>query len=853
MKTCRLTSCLIIFPCILAITTANAWSQSGRKTTIKGIVTSSETGEPLPYVSVFLENTSVGTITDSQGKYEIITSATSYKIQFSFLGYEKVSRIITPGRIQEINITMQPSSVTLGEVVVKPPKRSYSNKNNPAVELIEKVIRNKDLNRKEGLDYFSYDKYEKIVFSLSNIPEKFRQMRIFSKFSFIFGEPGYAGNNDRDTIPFFITEKVSDFYSRKNPRSEKEIIRAEKTINFDEYIDYKGVTSNLNYMYQNIDIYENNIFFLTNKFLSPIAPEAPVFYRFFINDTLDIGEVTCIKLFFEPRNPADFLFHGFLFITADSAYAVKKIDMSFNKGINIDWVKDVRIVQEFDKTNDSAWLLARDEIAIDFGITENLPGLFGQRTVSYNNYSVNEPLADSLFDGPATVTAPDAGGKNLQYWESKRIPPLKRKENFIYVMVDSVKKVPAFKRKMDIVMLLTTEFLNLGKFETGPVGNFYSFNPVEGDRIRFGGRTTPEFSRWLYLEPYLAYGFTDRQVKYNLKTTYSLTGTSVYQFPVRSVSLNWKYDTKFPGQELQYATGDNIFLSLKRGRADKLLYDKTFRVEYINEFENHFSWTLGYDFTRESAAGILHFYDGNDLQPADRIRNINISEAFLRLRYAPREEFYQGKIYRDPVPSVYPVIRLQLSAGSKQLNGDYDYQRLLFGISRRFYLSIIGYTDVSAEAGRIFGRVSYPLLFIHNANQTYSYQRYSYNMMNFLEFVSDRYVALNIDHSFNGFFLNKVPLIKKLKFREVITFKALYGGLGRTNDPDLHRDLFRFPTREDGTPLTYTLGKKPYIEGSIGVSNVLHIFRIDLIKRFSYLDNPDVSEYGLRIQFRFDI
>ncbi len=853
MKTCRLTSYLIIISCFLAGASEYAWAQSGRKTSVKGVVTSSETGEPLQYVSVILENTSVGTITDSEGKYEITTSATSYKIQFSFLGYERVSRIITPGRMQEINITMQPSSVTLGEVVVKPAKRSYSNKNNPAVELIGNVIRNKELNRKEGLGYFSYDKYEKIVFSLSDIPEKLRRMKIISKFSFIFGEPDCTGKNGKDTIPFFITEKASEFYFRKNPGSAREIIRAEKTINFDEYIDNKGVASNLNYMYQNIDIYENNIFFLTNKFLSPIAPEAPVFYRFFINDTLDAGEVRCIKLFFEPRNPADFLFHGFLFITADSTYAVKKIDMSFNKGINIDWVKDVRIVQEFDKIKNRAWMIAKDEIAIDFGITENLPGLFGQRMVSYNNYSVNEPLADSLFEGPPTVTASDAGSKSLQYWESKRVPPLNSKEKFIYVMVDSVKKVPAFKRKMDIVMLLTTEFLNFGKFETGPVGNFYSFNPVEGDRVRFGGRTTPEFSRWIYLEPYLAYGFTDRQFKYNLKTTYSLTGTSIYRFPVKSLSVNWKYDTKFPGQDLQYATGDNIFLSLKRGRADKLLYDKTFRLEYINEFENHFSWTLGYDFTSESAAGVLHFYNGEDLARGNGLRNIDISEAFLRLRYAPHEEFYQGKIYRDPVPSVYPVIRLQLAAGSKQLNGDHDYQKVLFGISRRFYLSIIGYTDVSAEAGRIFGRVSYPLLFIHNANQTYSYQRYSYNMMNFLEFVSDRYVALNIDHSFNGFFLNKVPVIKKMKLREVITFKALYGGLSSTSNPDLHSDLFRFPTREDGTPLTYTLGKKPYIEGSIGVSNVLHIFRIDLIKRFTYLDNPDVSEYGLRIQFRFDI
>jgi hypothetical protein len=317
--------------------------------------------------------------------------------------------------------------------------------------------------------------------------------------------------------------------------------------------------------------------------------------------------------------------------------------------------------------------------------------------------------------------------------------------------------------------------------------------------------------------------------------------------------LGYQYDTETPGQVLQYATQDNILLSFKRGVDDKMFYNGILKLEHLYEFDNHFSYTLGYNFKKQTPAGNLYFTTDENLPWSNEVPYINISEISLKLRYAPKEEFYQGKIYRSPIASRHPVIQLQGAFGSKDLNSDYDYQRIKFGISRRFYFSIVGYTDVAAEAGKIFGTVPYPLLFIHNANQTYSYQKNAYNMMNFLEFVSDQYFSLNIDHSFNGFFFNKVPLLKKLKFREVATFKILYGGVSNNNDPDLNPDLFIFPTAEDGSPVTFSLDKKPYIEASIGVSNILRIFRIDLIKRFSYLDNPNVSSLGFRVQFRLDI
>ncbi len=831
----------------------NSFSQISDKTIIKGVVVDANTGDPLSFVSVVLKGTTVGTVTDKGGKYNIETNVPANNIVFSFIGYQTESRSVKQGTEQTINISLKLSSITLDEVIVKPARKNYKNKNNPAVELIEKVIDKKAVNRKEEYNYLEYKKYEKIQFALSNITEKFKQGNLFAKFRFVFDNIDTTKRIGNNILPLFIKEALSDHYYRKDPEATKEIIRAEKTINLDKYLDNKGVSANLNYLYQNINIYNNEILFLTNKFLSPIANSAPVFYRYYIIDTLSVNNIKCIRLFFEPRNKSDFLFHGNLYITMDSSYAVRKIDMGINKNINIDWVQDISITQDFDQFGEKVWLLSKEEISIDFGIIKNSLGLYGQRTISYKDYKINEPINEKIFRGPEKIEKLDPSANSSGFWESNRYVPLSKSESGIYTTVDSIKKIPAFKRRMDIIMLLTTEFLNLGKIEIGPVGNFYSFNTVEGSRFRFGGRTTPDFSKKITFDGYAAYGLNDKIFKYNAGITYSFTPRTIYQFPVKSIKLSYQKDTRIPGQELQFAEGDNLFLSFKRGVDDKLLLNNTFKAEYLNESKNHFSYLVGYSFTRQSPEGNLHFSTDEYLSTLNDIRNLSISEFYLNLRYAPNESFYQGKLYRDPFPNQYPVIQLKFAGGSKSINNDFNYLRLQLNISRRYYISILGYTDVLFEAGKIYGKVPYPLLFIHRANQTYSYQKNSYNLMNFLEFVSDQYVSLNVDHCFNGFIFNKIPLLKKLKLREIVTCKVLYGGLSKNNNPDYQNDLFKFPTDINGTPFTYTLEKKPYIEASVGISNILRIFRVDLIKRFTYLDHPNVSDIGIRVQFRFDI
>ncbi len=845
---------LFLFFMLTALSASvNSFTQVPGKTILRGTVTDALTGEPLPYVSVYLKGTAVGTLTDLKGKYIIETTVKATTLLFSFVGYQTESRDIYTGRDQTINMKLTLSSVALEEIIVRPAKKDYKNKNNPAVELINKVIAKKNENRPESFDYLEYKKYEKVQFALSNVNEKFISSRSTGKLGILFDNIDTTQRVGNRILPAFIKESLSEHYYRKDPQAVKDIVIAEKAINLEEFIDMKGLTAYLNYLYQDVNIYDNEILFLTSKFLCPIAETAPLFYRYYIIDTLPVSDLKCIRIFFEPRNNTDFLFHGNIYVTLDSAYAVKRIDMGINKNINIDWIQDIIIMQDFDRSDRKGWLLAKEEISIDVGVAKNSMGLYGQRTSYFKDYKMNEPISDLMFKGPEKIDLPDPAAATPQYWESNRFVPLTQTEKQIYVVIDSLKQLPAFRRRMNFVLFLTSGYLDLGKIELGPSSSFYSYNYVEGQRFRVGGRTSPDLSKKIMIEGYVAYGLNDQEFKYSGAATWSFTPRSIYQFPVKSLKVSYMKDIRIPGQELQLIQPDNLFFSLKRGVSDKYVMNNTFRIEHLNEFKNHFSYLVGYSFTRQLPVGNL-WYNTMVYGPGEgQVDFLDISELYLNLRYAPNETFYEGKVWRTIYPSLKPVYNLKISGGNEFISNDFEYLRLQLNISRRYYVSILGYTDITFEAGKVFGRVPFPLVFIHRANQTYGYQRQSYNLMNFMEFVSDRYMALNFDYCFNGFIFNKIPLLRELKLREWVTFKVLYGGLLDNNDPDYHDELFKFPVDSEGTPLMYTLEKKPYIEASVGIANILNLLRVDLIKRFTYLDNPNVNELGVRIIIKIDI
>lgn len=821
-------------------------------TTIKGIVIDAKTKEPLPYARIIFLGKTIGTASDAEGKFILESKGGTDKIQVSYLGYKTLIKPIIINQSQVITLKLCDESTQLDEVVITSDKKKYKKKGNPAVELIEKVINHKESNRREGLPFYEYEKYEKIQLAFSNISEKFQKQRILKDFQFVFDNIDSSKIEGVGILPIFIKESLSQVYYRNNPKATKEIIKGNKMVSIEGYLDNEGISTYFKFLYQDINIYDNNITILSNQFISPISGLANTFYKFYIMDTSIVEDVKCIRMSFYPRNTADMLFQGDIYIAMDSSYAIKKVDMRLNEHINLNWVNNMRITQTYDKKADHGWMLIKDDISIDFGYWKNKMGIYGQRSVSYKNIEVNKPQPDVLYEGPPVIVDPKSNKQTDTYWHENRHQELSSSESGTYKMIDSIKQVPAFKFDMDILFFLMSGYKRVGMFDIGPVGTFINFNPVEGFRPRLGGKTNPFFSKKYNFDGYLAYGFADTKLKYSLGTTLSLTPHSIYEFPVRSIRLAYNYDSSIPGQDLDFAQQDNLFLAFKRGINDKILYNRKINVEYLHECENHFSYTFGIKTLNQVPGGSVHFNTTNYLESGNE-QTINTTELYTVLRYAPNEKFYQGPNYRSSFTTKNPVFTLGYNYGVKNVfNGEYEFHKLTASVSKRCFLSFIGYTDVYIEGGNIFGKLPYSLLAIHRANQTYSYQTSSYNLMNFLEFVSDRYVVLNIDHCFNGLFFNKIPLFKRLGLREVVTCKVLYGEVTKNNDPKYNTELFKFPVNSDGTPITYTLEKQPYIEGSIGIGNILKIFRIDIVRRFTYLDHPDVTKTGIRMLMKFD-
>jgi hypothetical protein len=825
-------------------------------TNITGTIRNKETGEPIPFASVYFKGAK-GVVADSAGAFEISTTKNYTELFVSYIGYKTTRLPIEYGKVQEVNFALEVDSKTsLGNVVVKSKKKiRYTNKNNPAVELIRRVIEHKEQNRPQAYDYLSYSKYEKIGLALSRNTEKLQQSKLLRRYAFLLENTDTALLAGKALTPIYLEEKLSQNFYRKDPRKTKSRVEGERRANFGDFIDSSGVSSYLKRLYEEVDVYNENISLFTNSFLSPIAQLAPSFYMYFIRDTVtDADGKKLVQLYFTPRNTNDFLFRGTLYVTLDTNYAVQKLDMTVSPNINMNWVRQMRIAQRFEKNEkDGHYLLSRSYVGAEAALSKNRSGgVWGERTISFKDYQINRPLPDSVYAGETTVASKAVQQYTDSFWLSRRHEPLRQSEVLVYRNIDSLSRMPSFRRLLDIGTLVIAGYKSFGPFEIGPASTFYSFNPVEGFRLRFGGRTTPELSKRLYFETYGAYGFGDQRWKGFFSFTYSLNNKSVYSFPLHYVRASVQRETKIPGQELQFVQEDNLLLSFKRGVNDRWLYNDIVRLDYVRELSNRFSYSIGFKNWRQEAAGGLRYERKveTDIVP---VPDLTTSELSVQLRWAPNEQFYQGKIYRIPIINRYPIFTFRYTRGLKGVwDGGFNYDKFQLMVEKRVFLSQFGFSDVALEGTYTNGTLPYPLLSIHRANQTYALQLNSYNLMNFLEFVSDKYVSLHVDHHFNGFIFNRVPLLEKLNLREIVSAKVIFGGVGANNNPANNKELLQFPQNDAGQITTFSLNGKPYIEGSVGIGNIFKLLRLDLVKRFTHLNNPNVAEWGVRGRIRFD-
>lgn len=292
------------------------------QTVVQGVVTDMYSKQPLQYVSVVLKG-GRGTVTDSLGRYKLTSSGKIATLQVTYVGYLTILKPIVPGTTQTINFELETDPKAINSVTVTTRKRApYRNKGNPAVELIRRVIQNKPLNRTDSYNYVQYEQYEKMQVSISNVSDKLSNSRLLKNYKFLFENRDTTKLEGKALLPVYLEETLSQKYFRKKPEKTKTIVTGEKRVNFGEYIDNAGVSSYLNRLYMDVDIYDNDIPLFTYQFLSPIADLAPTFYMYYIRDTtVDANGHKLIKIYFTPRNTNDLLFRGNMWVTLDGNYS----------------------------------------------------------------------------------------------------------------------------------------------------------------------------------------------------------------------------------------------------------------------------------------------------------------------------------------------------------------------------------------------------------------------------------------------------------------------------------------------------------------------------------------------------
>ena len=825
---------------------------------IQGVVTDSLTNEPIPYLSVFYEGKGVGSITDNDGNYKVETRKGWNKLTFSAVRYvTKVVNII-PGVTKNLNVRMRPDDIMLDEVVVKPKREKYSRKNNPAVELMKKVIAHKKNNKLSENDYYQYNKYQKITMSLNDVTPEMLEKGMYKKMPFLKDQIELCEETNKFILPISVDETASQKIYRKHPKSEKTIIKGMSSTGVNELFATGDMLSTvLKDVFTDVNIYDNDIRLLQYPFISPISSsDAISFYKFYIMDTTFVDKDKCFHLTFVPNNSQDFGFTGHLYVLADSSYTVKKCTMNLPKKSGVNFVDNMDIIQEFEQLPNGEWVLKTDDMIVEMTLMKIMQGFQIRRTTRYSDYAFDE-LPQQLFKRKgAEIKEADAMMRGDDFWNQYRPVPLTQTESSMDMLVKRLEQMPGFKYVIFVLKAFIENFVETGtkehpsKVDIGPVNTMISNNYIDGLRLRMSAQTTANLNPHLFFKGYYAYGFKDHRSKYMGEVEYSFNKKEYLprEFPKNSITFSYQYDVMSPTDKFLKTDKDNVFVSFKTSTVDQMSYVRNIALKYENETQFGLKTTVEVKHSTDEPTGGLAYITNDDQKTL--VPEIQTMEASLAFRYAPGETFVNTKQRRIPVSFDAPVFTLSHTAGFKGvLGGEYNYNLTEIGLYKRFWFSSWGKIDMFVKGGAQWNKVPFPLLIMPAANLSYILQRETFNLINNMEFLNDRYASLDVSWDLNGKIFNRIPLLKKLKWREAIGFKMLYGHLTDKNNPMKHpgdSELFLFPTR-DGRPTSFVMDPKtPYMECSVGIHNIFKILHIDYVRRLNYLDHPDANKWGVR-------
>jgi len=834
------------------------------------VVIDAEKGDTILYPSATYRGHHIAVSGNAMGEYTI-ERHNGWQLTFTAVGYKPKTITINASTPEVLNVKLKPDTRQLAEVVVKSKRAHYSRKNNPAVELMKRVIAAKKRTNLENHDYLSYTKYQKLTMAINDITPADIDSGFIGKHKWLLDQVETSPYNGKLILPLTVDETVTQHLFRKDPKNEKDIVMGQSSSGVNQLIQTGDImTVAMKDVFTDVDIYDDQVRLLQYPFTSPIGKDAIAFYRFYIEDTVYVDHDLCYHLQFIPNNQQDFGFRGELYILADSSLHVKRCNLTIPKRSDVNFVENLQIQQEYRKLPNGEWALSVDDMIVEMKVAKFLSKVLITRTTRLSDYDF-QPLAKQLFKGKAKVKREaDSQMRDEAFWNKYRTVELTKSESSMSAFVHRIEQIKGFKYIIFGAKAFIENFVETGdenhpsKFDFGPVNTLITKNFIDGYRARVSGQTTANLNKHWFFQGYYAHGFHSKKNYYDAMLTYSLNKKDYLprEFPKRTISFESTYDIMSPSDKFMQTDKDNVFTAFKWAKVDKMMFYNRQQLKFEYEQEWGLKTTFGLKTEENEAAGALFFnplnsgfsYTTPENTPVgDLIHNgkIRTTELSLQFQLAPGRTYINTKQRRLPINLDAPVFTLGHTMGLKNvLGGDYKYNFTEAGIYKRFWMNSWGKIDINVKAGAQWNRVPYPLLIMPAANLSYIIEDETFNLINNMEFLNDRYASLDASWDLNGKIFNRIPLLKKLKWREYLGVKALWGKLTDKNNPYLEQNanssvLMQFP---EGC---YVMDPhKPYVELIAGVHNIFKLLHVEYVHRCNYNELPTAHKNGVRLMMR---
>ena len=821
---------------------------------ITGHVVNEATGENVGFASVQYKGHRLAVITDLGGRFRI-EKHRGWKLSVSAVGF-KTRTVDVDKDTEKLFVSLKEDTKTLKEVTVKTKRRRYSRKNNPAVDLMRQVIANKKKTDLSHRDYYQYTKYQKLTLALNDMKQETLQNPRISKFKWLTDQVETCQQTGKLILPASVDETVTQKIYRRSPHDEKEIIRGQRSAGINDFFQTGDILNTVSKdVFTDVNIYDDQVRLLQHPFTSPISSGAISFYRYYIEDTLQIDRDSCIHLHFLPNNQQDFGFRGDLYVLKDSSHQVKRCELILPNQTDVNFVEGLKVIQEFSQLPTGEWVLTADDMVVELVLFDFLQKGVAIRSTRLSDYQFTEIPAQLFRGREKTVIAPDAELVDDSFWQQHRKVELTRSEQGMDNFLSGMKSVGGFRYILMGLKLLAENFIETGnpsKVDIGPVNSMLSTNFIDGLRTRFSLQTTANLNRHVFWKGFIARGWRSRKTYYSSLLTWSLNRKKYLpdEFPKRNLTFLTTYDVMSPSDKFLSTDKDNMFTAFKWTKVDKMMFYNRQQLAFEYEQRWGLRTLLSLKTEQNEAAGNMAFTPlASDLSPLASIR-FRTTELKAEVEYSPGALYTNSKQRRLKVNREAPILTLSHTFGFKGLlGGDYRYNYTEASIFKRFWLNSWGRIDFYTRGGVQWDQVPFPLLPMPAANLSFISQKQTFNLLTNMEFLNDRFVSVDLNWDMQGKLLNRIPLVKKLRLREYLGAKMLWGGLSDKNNPYLPQNagspvLMAFP---EGSQLMNP--RVPYWEISAGVRGIFRFFQIEYVRRMNY--NPPTRGHKNSVRLGF--